>query len=198
MIPRLVEMLGLLVTVGGVICHCDSDCAAQESRTEGRTTVRAGPCALQPPPKAHEPRTESRMTVRAADLGKTIALMGRLGKPMTEVVEIKGHWEDRGFTKASRFVFVVSAVAGRPLDSSVEFNRYVVSIDGKAMTDGDVVLDETWTCKAIELGQFRNVMEANWELFYSAPVSPARWGDGPFVSELVLCKRTLVRHRQVK
>ncbi len=198
MIRRLVAMLGLLVTGGGVVCYCSSGCAAQKARTDSRTPVGPRAEALQPPPQVTEARSESRMVVRAADLGRTVALIGRLGEPMTKVVEIKGHWEDRGFTKASPFVFVVTAVAGRPLDPPAEFNRYVVSIDGEDMGDDDVMLNETWTCKAIELGRFRNVMEMNWELFYDAPVSPPSWGEGPFVSELILCKRTLVRQTQAK
>lgn len=147
---------------------------------------------------AQPPSRQAQQTVRAADLGKTVQLIGRLGKPMTEVVEIEGHWEDRGFTKASRYVFVVTAAAGRPLDPPAEFNRYVVSIDGNDMADSDAALGETWTCKAIELGRFRNVLENNWELFYDAPVAPARWGEGPFVSEITLSKRTLVRKAQAK
>ena len=147
---------------------------------------------------AQQPGRQARQTVRAADLGKSVQVIGRLGKPMTEAVEIAGHWEDRGFTKASRYVFVVTAVAGRPLDPPAEFNRYVVSMGGNEMDDGDVALDETWTCKAIELGRFRNVLAKNWELFYEAPVAPPAWGDGPFVSELILSKRTLVRKTQAK
>ena len=131
-------------------------------------------------------------------MGKTVQLIGRFGKPMTEVVEIKGHWEDRGFTKPSRYVFVVTAVAGRPLDPPAEFNLWVVSIDGNAMDDSDVAVDETWTCRAIEVGRFRNIMEKNWQLFYDAPVSPPRWGEGPFVSEIILCKRTLARKAQAE
>lgn len=148
---------------------------------------------------AQQPSRQAQKTVQAADLGKTVQLIGRLGKPMTEIVEVNGHWEDRGFdTKASRYVFVVTAVGGRLLDPPAEFNRYVVSLGGSEMADSDVALDETWTCKAIELGRFRNVMAKNWELFYEAPVAPPRWGEGPFVSEIILSKRTLARKAQAK
>lgn len=147
---------------------------------------------------AQQPGRDKQQSVKAADLGETVQLIGRLGKPMTEVVEIAGHWEKRFFTQASRYVLVVTAVAGKSLDKPVEFNRFVVSLDGKDLDDDDAILNETWTCKAIELGRFRNVMEDNWELFYDAPAIPARWGDGPFVSELILCKRTLVRKPQTK
>ena len=92
MSAKPVGMLIALFAVAGLVGYGTLDSAAQQS---GR---------------------QAQKTVRATDLGKTIELIGRLGKPMTEVVEIKGHWEDREFTKASRYVFVVKDVDGRPLD----------------------------------------------------------------------------------
>jgi hypothetical protein len=131
--------------------------------------------------------------VKASELGKSAQLIGRLGKPMSNIVEVVGHWEERDSFKGSRFVFVVSRVDGKRLENAAEFYRAVVTLDGKEIGEDEVTLKQTWTCKAIELGSFRNVMEKNWELFYDAPVSPPSWGDGPFVSELMLSKRTLAR-----
>src|SRR5262245_20893040 len=108
MISRLVETIGVLVAVGEIVCHSNGPCAAQEARTQAPTIVQLSPGAPQLPSQVHEPLTENRLPVRGAELGKTIALIGRLGKPMTEVVELRGHWEDRGFTKASRFVLIVT------------------------------------------------------------------------------------------
>lgn len=131
--------------------------------------------------------------VRAEEIGKSVEIIGRLGEPMTNVVEIEGHWVHRGLTKSSPFVFNVTSVNNRKLDTPIEFGRSVVTFDAQSLEDREVSLEETWTCKAIERGEFRYAIADNWELFFERPVASASWGDGPFVSDLVICKRTLQR-----
>ncbi|MEI8382872.1 MAG: hypothetical protein WCJ09_22320, partial [Planctomycetota bacterium] len=140
-------------------------------------------------------------SVNASDVGRTVKIIGLLGKPMTEPVAIKGHWIfDKG-SKASSYVFRVTMVAGKQLDEPVDFNQCVVSLDAVRVTDDVSALGETWTCVAIELGQFRNITERNWRLFYDKDTKPGTWlryGDGPFVSELLLAKRSLEREKDEK
>lgn len=139
-----------------------------------------------------------RTTVNATELGNSVELIGRLGIPMTEACDVTGRWILDHGTKASPYVFRVTAVAGKQLESPVEFNQAVVTLDWKRVTDEESMLGETWSCKAIELGQFRNVTEKHWDLFYDKDMrrgSSLKYGDGPFVSELLLAKRTLVRQK---
>ena len=137
-------------------------------------------------------------TINATDLGTCVKIIGRLGKPMSEAVAIKGYWLfDRG-TKASPYVFRVTTVAGKQLEKPVDFNQGVITLDSVRVSDDDSVLGETWTCVAIELGQFRNAKEKHWDLFYGKEAKRGSWliyGDGPFVSELLLAKRSLEREK---
>jgi len=145
---------------------------------------------------AQHQTNENLRTVNAADLGKSVKIIGRLGKPMSEAVAIEGVWLfDRG-TKASPYVFHVTTVAGKPLETPVEFNQVVVTLDSVRVTDEDSSLGETWSCVAVELGQFRNVMEKHWDLFYDKKMARGSWigyGEGPFVSELLIARRSLER-----
>ncbi len=135
-------------------------------------------------------------SVNASDVGKTVKIIGRLGKPLTEPVAIKGHWLFDEGSKASSYVFRVTMVAGKQLDKPVHFNQRVVSLDAVRVTDDISTPGETWTCVAIELGQFRNITERNWRLFYDTnPGTWLKYGDGPFVSELLLAKRSLEREK---
>lgn len=142
---------------------------------------------------AEQSNNKKRSHVKAVDIGESVDIIGRLGEPMATVVDIEGHWEEGPRQKPSTLVFVVSSVSGKMLPAVVKFNDMAVSIRGKGVVDEKKSLNEVWRCKAIELGAFRNVPEKNWELFFESPVSPPAWGDGPFVSDLILCKSTLRR-----
>lgn len=133
---------------------------------------------------------EGRRKVKAIDIGRSIDLVGRLGVPLATVVEIDGRWENGDMSKPSAMVFVVTSVNGIQLDEKVKFNEIAVRATGDDSWNVKPKVGEIWHCRsAIELAQFRNVMEKNWELFYDGPVAPPAWGDGPFASELIISSR---------
>lgn len=133
---------------------------------------------------------EIRQQVNASEIGRSVDLVGRLGVPMATVVEIEGRWESGDESKPSGMVLVVTSVNGIVLKTRVEFNEMAVTVVGDESQPLRPKVGDKWHCRsAIEVGQFRNVMEKNWELFYDAPVAPPAWGDGPFVSELILSNR---------
>ncbi len=134
--------------------------------------------------------SEGRQQINASEIGRSIDLVGRLGVPMATVVEIEGRWEYGDISKPSGLVFVVTSVNGSELDARVQFNEIGVSVMGDDSWLAKPTVGEKWHCRsALELGQFRSVMEKNWELFYDSPVAPPAWGDGPFVSELIISNR---------
>lgn len=137
-------------------------------------------------------------SVAAADLGSSVHVIGRLGKPMTELITIEGHWEEKEYiAKGSQYFFRVTKVDDEALTPPVDFDPDIVEIiDDDAVGGKKVRLGENWSFQGMELGQFRYAVSNQWEAFYGAPVGVANMGDGPFVSELVIAKKTLVRTKR--
>ncbi len=134
--------------------------------------------------------SENRQQVKASEIGRSVELVGRLGAPMATVVELDGRWESGDESKPTGMIFVVTSVNGIALTSKVTFNHIAVTVAGDDSQRLQPKDGDKWHCRsAIEIGQFRNVMEKNWELFYDGPIAPPAWGDGPFVSELILSSR---------
>lgn len=141
---------------------------------------------------AQEKESVKPKAVNAADIPKSVKIIGRLGKPMTEVIEIEGHWfvpHDGG--KPANPEFVVTSVADKELEQPVVIYGRVDFGDSGPM---DIKVGETWKCKAIELGRFANVVPNNWVSDFV--VSTPALGGQQFVSELVIARKSLVRTAQ--
>ena len=71
---------------------------------------------------AQEPKHKPR-TVRVSDIGDSIILIGRLGKPLGEKMVIRGKWSlPKESVKDSSPRFTVTSVDERSLETPVEFN----------------------------------------------------------------------------
>jgi len=134
-------------------------------------------------------------SVAAADIGNSVQVIGRLGKPMAEIIKLEGHWEEKEYiAKGSQYFFRVTKVDNEALASPVDFDPNIVEIiDDDAVGDKKVQLGENWSFQGMELGQYRYAVSSQ---FYGATVAQEFLGDGPFVSELVIAKKTLVRTKR--
>lgn len=104
--------------------------------------------------------------IKASEIGKSVQIIGRLGRPLMEVISIRGHWVDRPLRPAG-LGFRVTQVNGENLDPPVTFDRPLVTFtnsrypktqEGPVPTAGDV-----WELRGMETGRFHGLPTEFWE-----------------------------------
>jgi hypothetical protein len=134
-------------------------------------------------------------SVRADEIGTRAQIVGRLGKPMNTIMNLRGVWRGAPPAQAKpdlRLRFHVTEVDGKKLPEPVVFVDGLVDIRGESKPKPEA--GAIWELRAFEAGQFRNSVEMHWKELGDAPRPPPDWGqDGPFVSEITGVVKS-VRH----
>lgn len=133
---------------------------------------------------AADPPTKS--TVSVHELGKSVTLVGVLGKPLAQMMSVRGSWAYPNYTaKDNSLRFTVTHVDGRQLSEPVVFYAaQVEAVNGNREPvrprDGAV-----WTLRAYEWGEYLRKPNEYWNEFAGgvAAGEPA-WQASPFVSRL--------------
>jgi hypothetical protein len=98
------------------------------------------------------------ISINAKDIGKRVTIIGHLGKPLGELVNVRGSWHDqrrrmgRRPLKAPKMLFVVTHVNGELLETHATFERVAVSHRGEKPPEPlhGVVLE----MRGVERGRF--------------------------------------------
>jgi len=127
---------------------------------------------------------QARTTVRAEDIGKTVAIQGRLGHPLGTLITIRGRWTDPGYKDGP--ILEVDLVNGTKLDKPVMLSHGQVTQihhgwkgrDGKPNEPWDWHFDwkgrvpsprpelgQTWEMIGVETGAFDHYSDEAWKEF---------------------------------
>jgi hypothetical protein len=136
---------------------------------------------------------EQAVVLSIDDIGKTVTLVGSLGKPLGTMMEIKGIWRYPGpRVKDDIMRFMVDHVDGNALETPVEFSAAqitAISKDGKQAIpnyEERRKLDGVpWTLRAYETGRINIVPVDYWTEKELKGVPAAPYWFRPFTPELV-------------
>ena len=112
----------------------------------------AGNATTGPAGRAGEDRKPP-TTIRAEDIGPTVTVLGRLGRPLREVTTVRGSWvasEPARSKPGAALRFRVTHVNGQPLPSPVDFGRHEVTVTAKPGDEAEPVKGEQWELRAYE------------------------------------------------
>ena len=127
--------------------------------------------------------------VQVVDIGGSVLLIGRLGKPLGSEIEVQGKWSlPEGIAKDYSPRFTVSRVDGKLLDKEVEFNVAVVKVLEMNLYKSAIPARENyntldgreWTLTAYETGRISIVLPTG-----SFPDVTMPYYTKAFTSELV-------------
>lgn len=121
------------------------------------------------------------LTINVDDIGKSVTLIGRLGKPLGTRMEIRGRWSTPEFpVKDDSPRFTVTHIDGKKIDKPVEFNigQIEAKIRDKAANPQDAIPNykewdslegQEWTMTAYETGYFSWDDGTNQVAYYTRP-----------------------------
>ncbi len=136
-------------------------------------------------PQSKKPTQE----VQVVDIGGSVKLIGRLGKPLGSEIAVQGRWSlPKGIAKDWSPRFTVTRVDGKLLDKEVEFNVAVVKVLEKDLYTSAIPSQENrntlngkeWTLTAYETGRIGIVPQTG-----SFPDVAMPYYTEAFTSELV-------------
>ncbi|SFH59878.1 hypothetical protein [Planctomicrobium piriforme] len=138
-------------------------------------------------------RAEEIVTVRAEDIGTSVQIIGRLGKPLETMMTIEGRWRyPTEVTKDGLPYFEVTHIDNQRLQKPLSFvHGSVVQVEWDTAKKRKPADMEIWKFRAFESARFPYGTSTHWADFYGVPVSSANEGDSPFASQLVVAMRTL-------
>ena len=90
-------------------------------------------------------------TVRAEDIGRTVTVLGRLGKPLREMMTVRGIWEELTGPQDKpdeRLRFRVTHVNGSTLQRCVNLHRYDLEVVKKDREEVEPAKGEVWKFRA--------------------------------------------------
>jgi hypothetical protein len=133
--------------------------------------------------------SQSKHRIAVDEIGRTVLLVGRLGVPLGEKMEIVGRWHypERPHSKDDSIRFSVTSVNGKTLAKSVEFNHEQLDFTNRehqALSQSDLE-KQVWTLVAYETGSIRIIPD---EYLSDSPVFPTAgrvYYAKPFTSEVV-------------
>ncbi len=141
--------------------------------------------------------------VSVMEIGRSVTLMGQLGKPLGHSMEISGRWfnpdvEFERVNKDNSARFRIESVDGKklkePIDYSIWQFRYMQTIDDERWEIKDLDRDsklpgQVWTMIAYETGLF--TLDSRSEKDSPFPQVGMPYYYKPFTSELGACVRTI-------
>ena len=138
----------------------------------------------------------SEITVNAGDIGRRVQVIGLLGHPLGEMIDIRGHWRSPAPRSKERSLrFHVTEVNGQPIDRPVEFFQRDVQVrkENPKPAHGAV-----WELRGIETGSFRGlpapVYRAEIGLEEEGPCPVADpWGH-TFITQIVAAKYRVLKN----
>ncbi len=129
-------------------------------------------------------KKRAKQQIRAEDIGREVEIIGRLGIPIHQVIQIKGTWiRPDGVPKDNSLRFRVTHVGRRRLESPVDFHKYLVTqihVSDNAKNAPKPAENSRWELTAWETGGFRGIPGAA----YDSGQSPVQEPFGGFVTEL--------------
>jgi hypothetical protein len=140
--------------------------------------VAVGPAACRAMLAAEEPR---KISIKAVEIGSTVQIIGRLGKPMGTLMSLRGQWRMPSNTpKPPALEFHVTHVDGQRLSNEVVFYKCVVTAFNQKHKHHHEADGVVWEMQALEEGRFVNLTDRYWKEFYGMPVALPDYGQGPF------------------
>jgi hypothetical protein len=132
--------------------------------------------------------------ISVEEIGKSVVLVGRLGVPLGEKMEISGYWHfpAKPNAKDSSIRFTVTIVNGKKLAQPVEFNHG--QLDFSNREHRNVIPDfkahreldgQTWTLIAYETGSIQITPDEYRDKSPVFPVVGMPYYTRPFTSQLV-------------
>lgn len=107
-----------------------------------------------------KPKTRS---VHYSDMPGRVRIMGKLGRPLGQLVTVRGRWRAQDESKPGQpAVFVVEQVGGRLLDPPAEFTDVEVVWKEDAAFEKKTVGEE-WELRGVETGGFVGFGDEVWE-----------------------------------
>jgi hypothetical protein len=109
---------------------------------------------------AEEPKLEVRM-INYQDLLERVRIIGKLGRPLGELVTVRGKWTAVEREKPTLPIFIIYQLNGKPLNPPAEFEHIesVTNSDqGMTRTAGEV-----WELHGAETGGFEGFSEDVWK-----------------------------------
>ncbi len=92
------------------------------------------------------------MAVDCKDIPRKVAITGKLGRPLGELVTIRGRWTAPTRSKPGGPVFRVEEIDGKVLDAPVEFDRVSPILESKGHPTPQV--GDAWEVRGVETGGF--------------------------------------------
>lgn len=126
-------------------------------------TEKAGPQSTTRPVGLGEGRQNPKAgipQVRLDDLGNSVVVIGRLGKPLGDLCSVNGFWMARPVGKSESMVFEVTHVNGEKLENTVRFGRSQIRAPLAVPTPSE---NEKWELSGIETGGFQGMPNGYWE-----------------------------------
>ncbi len=90
-------------------------------------------------------------SVAAEDLLSRVKIIGKLGRPLGEIVQLKGYWTSDGVHKDNELRLKITEINGKPIEKAALFRRSQVEGWGVAKETRPAI-GVVWQVRALETG----------------------------------------------
>jgi hypothetical protein len=101
----------------------------------------------------------ARTSVRLEDVPKRAVIVGRLGVPIAEIVDVKGRWVARTEKPDNAPWFTVTEVNGRAFDAPLLFRAHSVEPAAGSVEEVEPREGDVWEMRGIEVFDFAGMPE---------------------------------------
>ncbi|MFN7731482.1 MAG: hypothetical protein ACK5OB_06245 [Pirellula sp.] len=149
-------------------------------------------CLPRPSIKAQD--SEAKQHIAVEEIGRSIVLVGRLGVPIGEKMELSGYWHfpETPHPKDASLRFSVIAVNGNSLKEPVEFNHEQIDVTDAQhrnvlpdFKDHQELENQAWTLTAYETGRIQITPDEYPSTSPIFPIAGMPYYTRPFTSQLV-------------
>ncbi len=137
---------------------------------------------------------EPKRRISVDEIGRSILLVGRLGVPIGEKMEISGHWHFPKVPqpKDASLRFSVTSVNGSKLKEPIQFNHAQLHVTDSERRNvipefkrHHELENQVWTLTAYETGIIQIVPNESQTKFPEFPIAAMPYYTEPFTSQLV-------------
>jgi hypothetical protein len=111
----------------------------------------------------HPSSTDEITMISYKDIPNRVQIVGKLGRPLGELVKVRGRWKEGDKSKPSGPVFVVEELDENVLTSPVEFSSDKVTPVLRRPNDPTPVVGKVWEFRGVETGRLVGFSEEVWK-----------------------------------